>query len=205
MIKIFQQNKKGFSVIETFMVVGVLLIVSYAVYTFQKDIFALNSVMKGGLEAEREANKVIKVMASEIRRAGTGADGSYPIIMANPKEFIFFADIDADTSIEKVRYYVSNGMLKKGVTKPLNVSPYYTGQVETSYVLINYLLDPNADIFYYYDSSYDGTTDPLSSPVSVDKVRLVKLSISIDRNATQAPEPVHVETQISIRNLKTNL
>lgn len=198
-------NKKGFSIIETFMVVGVLLIVSFAIYTFQKDIFALNSVMRGGLEAEREANKVTKVMASEIRRASTGADGSYPIILANPKEFIFFADIDADSAIEKVRYYISGGMLKKGVTKPLTVSPYYTGQPEVSYTLINYLLDPTADIFYYYDSSYDGTTAPLNTPAPVDQVRLVKLSISIDRNAAQAPEPIHVETQISIRNLKTNL
>lgn len=186
------------------MVVGILLIVGLAIYSFQKDILSLNSMMRGGLEAEREANKVVKVMASEIRRASNGADGSYPIISAGPKELVFFADIDADNAIEKVRYYVSGGMLKKGVTKPLSVNPYYVGQPETSITLINFLLDPNADIFYYYDSSYDGTTAPLN-PIQIDKIRLVKVSLTIDRNAAQAPEAIHVETQISIRNLKTNL
>jgi type II secretory pathway pseudopilin PulG len=199
-----KNNKKGFSIVETLMVVGILLIVGLAIYSFQKDILSLNSMMRGGLEAEREANKVVKVMASEIRRASNGADGSYPIISAGPKELVFFADIDADNAIEKVRYYVSGGMLKKGVTKPLSVNPYYVGQPETSITLINFLLDPNADIFYYYDSSYDGTTAPLN-PIQIDKIRLVKVSLTIDRNAAQAPEAIHVETQISIRNLKTNL
>ncbi len=202
---IFLRYKRGVTLVETLTVVGVLLIVSLSVASFQKDVFLLNSVMRGGLEAEREALKIIKVISSEIRKASPGADGSYPLVLTNSKEIVFFANIDDDALIEKVRYYVSGGKLKKGVTKPTANPPYYAGQPEVSYLLIDYLLDPNANIFYYFDSSYDGTTAPLSSPVAIDRVRLIKISISIDQNAAQAPKAISVETQVSIRNLKSNL
>lgn len=196
---------RGVTIVEILTVVGILLIVSLSVSAFQKDVILLNSVMRGGLEAEREALKVIKVMASEIRQAIPGADGSYPLVGADSKSITFFSNVDNDTEIEKVRYYISSGQLYKGVTNPSNTPPYYAGQSENSYPLIKYLLDSTADIFYYYDSNYDGTTAPLSAPVQVDRIRLVEISLTIDRNAYQAPKEIQVRTQVSIRNLKSNL
>jgi hypothetical protein len=197
--------KKGVTIVEILTVVGVLLIVSLAVGVFQKDVIVLNSVMRGGLEAEREALKVVKVMANEIRRAVPGADGSYPLVSVSSTTMTFFSDVDNDPAVEKVRYYVSGGKLYKGVTNATTTPPYYTGQPETSYPMIDYLLDPSASIFAFFDSNYDGTTAPLASPIPVDRVRLVKVSIVIDRNAYHAPKAIQVETQVSIRNLKTNL
>jgi len=45
-------------------------------------------------------------MVKEIREARSGEDGSYPIVLAGDKEFIFFSDIDNDGKTERARYFL---------------------------------------------------------------------------------------------------
>ena len=60
-------------------------------------------------------------------------------------------------------------------------------------------------IFDYYDTNYDGTTAPLAQPVSAIAVRLVKITLIIDKNSLRPPAPITMTTQVSMRNLKDNL
>jgi type II secretory pathway pseudopilin PulG len=53
-----------------------------------------------------EARRGIETMVKEIREAGPGDDGSYPIETAGDKEFIFYSDIDKDGQTEKIRYFL---------------------------------------------------------------------------------------------------
>lgn len=62
-------------------------------------------------------------------------------------------------------------------------------------------------IFQYYDSAYTGTassTAPLPQPVNNSVIRLIKLTIEVDRDTNKPPGPVQVVTQVSLRNLKDN-
>ena len=63
----------------------------------------------------------------------------------------------------------------------------------------------NASIFSYYNSSYDGTTAALTTPIDVSAVRLVKITATIDDDPARPPAPTTFTTQISLRNVKDNL
>lgn len=59
-------------------------------------------------QAIEEARRGIEIMTKEIRGARSGEGGSYPIVLADDKEFIFFSDIDNDGKTERVRYFLGN-------------------------------------------------------------------------------------------------
>jgi len=207
---IFPKNKNtkrfidGFSVVEALFVVGVLALIGVAVWTFQRDVFLLNNIASGGLEAEREARKAMKVMASEIRSASVGVDGSYPIVEASGLSLTFFSDADYDGVQEKIKYYFENGTIVRVKTTPVGSPLSYVGGVEESIALVDHVLSTSTPIFSFFGSDYDGTTDPLPNPVSVSDVRLVRVTIFIDKDEVRLPIPLELVTQVSIRNLKDN-
>jgi predicted metal-binding protein len=57
-------------------------------------------------QAIEEARRGIEIMTKEIRGVRSGEDGSYPLVLAGDKEFIFFSDIDQDGKTERVRYFL---------------------------------------------------------------------------------------------------
>src|SRR4030042_1367317 len=97
---------KGFTIIETLVTIVIFSLIAGVVsglvvmlyrtygYTFQQSL------------AIGEARKGIETMVEEIREARPGADGFYPIVKAEDKEFIFYSDIDKDSAVERVRYFL---------------------------------------------------------------------------------------------------
>jgi hypothetical protein len=71
--------------------------------------------------------------------------------------------------------------------------------------MVHNITNGNSGIFSYYDSSYDGTTAALTTPVTISAIRLVKVSLVIDADPGKSPTAVTITTQTSIRNLKDNL
>jgi hypothetical protein len=59
-------------------------------------------------------------------------------------------------------------------------------------------------IFSYYNSIYTGTSSPLTNPPPITQIRLVKISLPIDKNGSRPPAAITVTSQVSIRNLKDN-
>ena len=53
---------------------------------------------------------------------------------------------------------------------------------------------------YYNDASAQ-----ISAPVPSEAVRMVKLTVSVDKDTTKAPEAITAGTGVNLRNLKTNL
>ena len=60
-------------------------------------------------------------------------------------------------------------------------------------------------IFQYYTADYSGTSSPMTYPISVSLIRLVKISVIIDRDTSHSPAPIIVTSQVSLRNIKDNL
>ncbi len=61
----------------------------------------------------------------------------------------------------------------------------------------------NLPVFLYYDQNFSGTEAALVQPVSVTAIRLVKIQLELEKNPTASPVPLHAETTVLIRNLKT--
>lgn len=198
-------KKSGFTLVETLVTVFVFSLIVAAMATFQTDVFQLNRYIQTGLNNQSEAKKLIKPFVNEVRSATPSNLGSYPLETVEPDEFSFYTDIDGDGLKEKVRYFLDGTDFQKGVISPDPVNFSYDPADEEIVKVIRDILPQQ--IFYYYDSNYDGTdeSDPLSEPVTPSDVRLVRVVLVIDSDPNEEPGPIEITTQVSIRNLKDNL
>lgn len=198
-------DSSGFSVIEFVIAVAIFAVAGIAVITFQKDVFSLNRIISGNIELQDDARKALKAMSSEIRTASPSSIGSYPILQTATSSFSFYSDIDADPLKERVRYFLNDRTLRKGVVKATGTPLAYDPLDEVVTDLVHHVANTTTSIFSYYDSSYDGTTAPLAEPIDISAVRFVKIELILDRDPRNIPGPIMLTTQVTMRNLKDNL
>ena len=209
MTKLFRikQNTRdlGFSVIEVTVAIFILTLVGIAVYAFQKDVFSLNRILSQSIVSQEEVRRALKVMSAEIRATSPSSIGAYAIAETATSSFIFYSNIDDDSFKERVRYFLDGTVLKKGVTKPAGDPLTYNPASETISDVVRDVANGTTALFSYYDTDYDGTSQPLVQPINISIVRLVRIVIMVDRDSSVLPGPITLTTQISMRNLKDNL
>ena len=198
--------KKGVTLVEVLVSVGVIVLITITASTFQKDIFTLNFSLQNNLNAQLDARHLVKVMVAELRKTTQSSTGAYPIELASTTTITFYSDVNNNGSIDKVRYFVSGSTIKKGVITPTgNPLTYNPGSEVLSTLIDSVVSSSTLPVFQYYPSSYTGTTSPLTQPVDVSQVRLVKITVIIDKDPNKSPAPIVVTSSVSLRNLKDNL
>lgn len=206
MKKKFEKRTKlvsGFTLLEIIFGISIFVIIMGAITLFSRNVWIYNSFISAGLGDADNARRALKTMTAEIRTASAADTGSYAISLATTTAFTFYADIDSDGLKERVRYFLSGSLLQKGITKPTG-SPLSYNPINEKISTVVTNITSNS-VFNYYDKNFDGTTPPLGTPVNIASIRLVKITITIDRDPNRAPVPTTFSTQISIRNLKDNL
>jgi prepilin-type N-terminal cleavage/methylation domain-containing protein len=98
--------KKGFTLVESLVAVAIFALAMGAVVAFVLISYRTYGYTWQQSVAVNEARRGIEIMVKEIREAKTGDNGSYPIEVAQDKEFIFYSDIDGDGLTERVRYFL---------------------------------------------------------------------------------------------------
>lgn len=195
------KNKSGFTIIETLIGVAIFVLIIAAIALLGRNMWIYNSFIGGELDSENINQAALKTMIAEIRTASSGNDGAYAISQASATSFTFYSDIYDNGLKEKVRYFLNGSDLQKAVTVPTGSPLGYTG-TETITTLVQNIT--NSTIFDYYDENYDGTTAPLS-PIDISAIRLVKITITTDKDPNAPPSPTTISSQVSLRNLKDNL
>ena len=199
----FKKNKNGFTLIETLVGVSIFVLIVGSLALLSRNVWINNSFISAGLTNANAGRQILKTMVSEIRTASTADTGTYTINQAGSSSFTFYSDIDSDGLKEKVRYFLAGTTLQKGVIKPTGSPLIYNSINEKISTFVNNVI--STSIFDYYDENYDGTTAPLSFPVNVSDIRLVKITVMVEQDPNRSPTPMVFSTQVSIRNLKDNL
>ncbi|MDD4901946.1 MAG: prepilin-type N-terminal cleavage/methylation domain-containing protein [Patescibacteria group bacterium] len=200
------KSSSGFTLAETLAAMFIFLILLQGSLTLYNDTIKTNDALTGNLNAQMEVRAAFTSMLANIRSASPSAAGAYTIDTASSTYFSFYSDVDRDGLKEKIRYFLSGKILRIGVIEPTGNPPIYNPANEKTSALINDVVNPAATpIFSYYDSSYDGTTAPLTLPINISAVRLIKINVLIDHDPSQPPAAMGFSTQVSIRNLKDNL
>ncbi|MBP9839896.1 MAG: hypothetical protein KBC44_02865 [Candidatus Pacebacteria bacterium] len=195
--------KMGMSIIEIIFSLAILSLIALAFTMFSRNIFFYGNFVGSGLENVDAGRKIIKELTAELRTASTADTGAYVISSASASALTFYSDTDGDGLKERVRYFLNGTSLQKGTIKPTGSPLTYNALNEKITTLVYNVR--SSSIFSYYDENYDGTTSPLSFPVTISSIRMIKLSLEIDRDLNHSPVPITFTTQVSIRNLKDNL
>jgi len=181
------------------MITGVVALFSYSLKS--------NKIIWEQLKTQNEGRKVIQDFVNELREANYSSIGSYPIEQAGSSQIIFYTNIDSDTYRERIRYFLDDDTLKKGVTKPTSTPLVYNTSYEVVTDIVHDLANTSTTpIFSYYNQDYGSTssTGALTQPVSIMQVRTVGISLEMEEDPTASPVPFHIESKVEIRNLKSN-
>ena len=149
--------------------------------------------------AQRGIDKAVRI----ARGAAYADNGAYPIISFGPNDLKFYANIDADASIEKMHYYVASttaswSSLIEGVINASGDPAVYTA-AEANSTLSNYVhnLDQGVSTFTYYDQNGVQITDY----TKIGDVRYVTINLTVDIDPNRTPTILTLRSSAALRNL----
>lgn len=198
-----KNKQKGFTLVEVLITMGILVLIIVPLSMMQVNIFSYNRDLQNILITQDQVRNTLQIITSEIRSMGPSSTGAYPIAEAENNALTFYRDADRDGLMEKIRYFLVDDELKKGVTIPTG-NPMQYLNTDEKIITVAKNVRNGSNIFSYYDSGYNGSTAALGQPVDTTVIRLIKVELSVGA-ANQSSEQVVFATQVSLRNLKDNL
>jgi len=201
------KNNKGFTLYELVIAISLFTVISGVTTYFIIQLFRANRFADEQNTAIIEAKNGVDTMLKEIREAASAESGDYPIDTADDQSFTFYGDIDLDDVVEKVQYSLSGSDLIKGVIEPSGSPPVYDPSDETTTIISQYIRNGAVPIFTYYNGNWpsDVINNPLSTPADAYSIKLINIFLAVNYNPFIAPGDFTLETNVQIRNLKTNL
>lgn len=152
--------------------------------------------------ASANASRAVEGIVKEIRKARQADNGGYLIDSGDSFSLTFYEDIDDDGVTERVHYFLENGTLKRGIREPTAPpSPTYASGDGTVTVLASFIDNQNNEpLFFYFGDNYPADTTPLSVPVTVNDVYLVRVKAIVNIDPVHAPNDVTIESIAKLRN-----
>jgi prepilin-type N-terminal cleavage/methylation domain-containing protein len=192
----FQIKLSGFTLIEILVSFAILLIIITIGYGFISKGFQSITFNKEQEEAVVIARKAVDLISKEIRGANSSERGDYTLALARNQEIIFYSDIDNDQQTERVRYYKDGTRIIKTITEPGPLLDY--SSLPATSTIAQYVNNEDEELFVYHDSNNAETSE-------INAIRLVNIRLKINVTPWRAPMDYFLITDVSFRNLKSNL
>lgn len=201
----YYRDNRGITLLEVLVAIGIATLVIGSVISVFLVSLRSKDIVFDQLLSQGQARQVVQEFVGELRGARASSIGAYPLETAGTSTIVFYANVDSDTLVERVRYFISStGTFKRGVIKATGTPMTYPTNSESITSMVNYVSSTTG--FFYYNQSYAGavTSTPLTQPVSVTTVRLVEIRLVLDRDPTKSPVPIIIQSKTELRNLKSN-
>lgn len=202
-MKKYLADSPGFTLIEIVVAMGLAVIVFTVLVLFESQFNNATLFISQELNNQQGLDQTFSQVMSAIRSAGQSSVGSYPIESASSTSFVFYSDINNDGLFERVRYTITSSTLEQGTVKPTGNPLVYVTSTEAVRELVMNVL-PASSTFTYFDANYTGTQNPMTYPIDVSKIRLVRLNLIVDQNINSSPKPIVFSQLVDIRNLRSN-
>lgn len=201
------QDQRGLSLLEIIIAVSIFVIATGAVMGFVIQGARVQDIAFGQNIAISEARRGVETMVREIREIQTADNGAYPLVTADDFELIFYGDIDKDSSVERVRYFLDGTDFKKGTIEPRSNPVAYYASDEVIVTLSRYVRNEALPVFTYYNGDWPGDVinNPIPTPADVTEPRFVNVFLRINVKPNTAPTDFDLTSDVQMRSLKDNL
>lgn len=190
---------RGFTLVETVVTIALTGMVMLALSSVIVFFYRTNANVLEQSGAITSARRGIETAMRDLREATIAEDGGYPIVSAGPNAITFYADVDQDNSVERIRYQLTDEVLYRYTLQAAGDPPTYTGEESVEIISDNVRNDIfGQDVFEYFD----GNGDPLSSNPNALDIRFVTGTIIVNVNPTRAPEEFTLTSSATLRNLR---
>lgn len=192
---------RAFTLPEMLVVIAILSMVGIALSVSITQTYRGNAYVFEAASSVDNARRGLTTALQNLREASYAENGAYPVAAAATSTVTFYADVDKDGPVERVRIYLTNGTLYRAVTNAAGNPPSYTGQPETVQTVVAYVRNSTSTpLFQYYDAS--GAL--LAAPVDVSRITFVTMDIRVDLNPARAPNVYPLTGSATLRNLRTD-
>jgi type II secretory pathway pseudopilin PulG len=191
--------ERGMTLIETVVWVSVTLSAMLAIVTSVQYFYRTNNYAVEQAAAVSSAQRGIETMVKTMREASYSSNGAYPVIAIATSSVAFFADIDNDPYIERLRFFVEGNSLKRGIIDPSGDPPVYTNP-ETIVSVSDYVrnFDQNVTTFRYYD--VNGAL--MTNLNDISALRFIEVTIVVNINPFRLPNQFTLRSTAALRNLR---
>lgn len=204
-MKYIKINSKGMTLVELVMAMAILVLISGIVSIALIRTYAVNKyTIEQGLN-NSNLQQAVSNFTKNVREARQSDAGGYLILTGDDFDLKFFADIDEDSSTERLHYFLEDNYLKLGISDPSGFPPQYpTENQEIKIVGSNILNQADEPIFYYYNEENlsDLEDNPLVTPITPDDVSLIKLHLITNVNPDENSRNTEIKTLVRPRNVK---
>jgi prepilin-type N-terminal cleavage/methylation domain-containing protein len=197
----------GFTLVETLMTIFIFGIIMLGTTLMLRGFFINNRQQTVALNNIDQARRIANTFMNELRNSSYGVGGAYPVGEASDTQIVFYSTAPlGNGTVSRVRYYISSGILYKGITNPSGNPLVYNLGTETVKTLLTSMSLGVNPLFYYYDGNYNGSTNPLTQQVNINSVKFVKMNLIVLSQSVQSGTTTFtVSGGAALRNLKTNL
>ena len=199
------RTRLGFSLPEVIVAIAVLGVLAILVTRFFIDSIQIGPYIGDQIDSVDEARDSLQIMSWVVREASDGDNGNYMVSGAGNNSLGLYANVDADADRELILFELDGEELKMITTQPSGNPVQYLSSNSTEAVLSKNVVNGTITgdpIFQYYNTDYpaDLINNPLSSPVSVVDISLIKIQLDVKINPNSGPSETRVETFIRLRN-----
>ncbi len=145
------------------------------------------------------ARRGTELLVRDVREATYGDDGTYPLGSVATSTLTFYSDVDANGTIEKIRYTLVGTQLFRNVTFSSGTPPVYAGGGATTTVS-QYVrnIDEGTPLFRYYDKN----NVEVVSAVNITDIVSVSVTIVVDIVQKHTPGKFTLKGSATLRNLR---
>jgi len=189
---------RGLTMIETVIWIAVFIAAMLAIVTTLMYFYRTNAYAIEQASATASAQRGLEQAVRTIREGAYSSQGAFPIVSIAANDFVLYADIDNDSQIERVHYYISGTNLMRGVIEATGNPPDYTG-AETVTTVAEYVrnIAQGISTFKYYDE----LGSEITNYTNWSAVRFVKVSLAVNVNVATLPNQLTIDSSAAIRNL----
>jgi type II secretory pathway pseudopilin PulG len=191
--------EKGMTLIETVVWVAVTLAMMLAIVTSVQYFYRTNNYAVEQAAAVSSAQRGIESMVKTMREAAYSSNGAYPIIAISTSSVAFYADVDSDPFIERLRFFIDGNSLKRGLIDPSGDPPSYTNPETTSSVSDSVRnIEQGVTTFRYYDVN----GNPMTDLSDISALRFIEVTVVVNINPYRLPNQFTLRSTAALRNLR---
>lgn len=194
------RTQTGMSILEALIAVAVFAIAMGAVVSSVLFFYRANRSAIEQAFAIDSGRKGVSLMVRDIREAAFADDGSFPVSSFGTSTLTLYSDVDRDSSVERVRYFLEGTNLKKGHLEATGNPLVYDPQNETVSVVSDSVRNgaQGVPVFTYFTQGGSQITD-FTAATTVSRVT-VNLIINI--NDDTLPGDFTLRSSAALRNNK---
>jgi prepilin-type N-terminal cleavage/methylation domain-containing protein len=202
-----RNNKFGFTLIELLVSMAIISVLGLGLISLQYMLGQNQVLVWNNFVSIDDTNEAVTQMVREIRTSRYGDNGAFPIIGAYDQELIFYSNVDDDIQTERVRYFLTDTTLYKGVVDPVGYPVTYPSANEKLFALSQIVRNGTTPLFYYYNGDWpeDTVNNPLPAPVRLSESKTIKIYLRLNAREDDPEDDYILEPYVQIRMVKDNL